>query len=299
MAKVDTDGVFKTPYSTFHRDSYAAIDPTQPSLSTKGKSAIVTGAGTGIGAGIAVSLAKSSISFLALVGRREHLLAKTKATIDALSTGTKVSILVADVTEPGSIGKAVAAFAEECPNGRIDILVANAGYLAEQTTVADSDPVDWWLGFEINVKGNFNLLRAFLPYAAPRASLVNISTSAIHNAYMPGQSSYRASKLGATEVFEYVRLENPGLYVLQLHPGLVAFTEMYDKFTAGTPGVANVPFDSVSLPSDFVVWAVSSEAQFLNGRFVWVNWDVEEMKADKEIILANPKKFTMNLVGWA
>jgi hypothetical protein len=47
------------------------------------------------------------------------------------------------------------------------------------------------------------------------------------------------------------------------------------------------------------VWGLSPEARFLNGRFVWVNWDVNELIADKEAILADPKKFTINLMGFA
>lgn len=53
----------------------------------------------------------------------------------------------------------------------------------------------------------------------------------------------------------------------------------------------------VELPGDFVVWAVSPEARFLNGRFVWANWDVDELKDDKDEIIANPRKFTLGLIG--
>jgi hypothetical protein len=34
----------------------------------------------------------------------------------------------------------------------------------------------------------------------------------------------------------------------------------------------------VDLPAHFLVWLVSSEAEFLKGKFVWVNWDVDELK---------------------
>lgn len=38
------------------------------------------------------------------------------------------------------------------------------------------------------------------------------------------------------------------------------------------------------LAGDFVVWLASEEAKFLKGKFIWVNWDVEELKANaKEI----------------
>ena len=54
----------------------------------------------------------------------------------------------------------------------------------------------------------------------------------------------------------------------------------------------------VSLPADFVVWAASPEAAFLNGKYVWVNWDVEELKAQKEELVENTKLLMMGLQGW-
>jgi hypothetical protein len=46
-----------------------------------------------------------------------------------------------------------------------------------------------------------------------------------------------------------------------------------------------------------VVWAVSPEANFLRGKLVWSNWDVDELKAmEKEI--EGTDKFTLGLFGW-
>lgn len=36
---------------------------------------------------------------------------------------------------------------------------------------------------------------------------------------------------------------------------------------------------TVNLPTSFMVWAASEEAKFLNGKLVWANWDVDELKA--------------------
>ena len=43
-----------------------------------------------------------------------------------------------------------------------------------------------------------------------------------------------------------------------------------------------------------MVWAASDEAKFLNGKTVWANWDVDELKADKELIEGSDK-FTLGL----
>ena len=52
-----------------------------------------------------------------------------------------------------------------------------------------------------------------------------------------------------------------------------------------------------SLPGDFVTWVVSPEADFLNGRYVWANWNVEELQAMKDKILEE-NMLVMGLRGW-
>jgi hypothetical protein len=55
--------------------------------------------------------------------------------------------------------------------------------------------------------------------------------------------------------------------------------------------------NAVELPASFIVWASSPEADFLRGKFIWANWDVEELKAKKEELLASPQ-LTLGLLGW-
>ena len=53
----------------------------------------------------------------------------------------------------------------------------------------------------------------------------------------------------------------------------------------------------VSLPASFNVWLASPEAKFLKGKFLWANWDVDELKAQAKEIEANTL-LSMGLVGW-
>lgn len=239
--------IFQTPYRIYHRRSYAAIDPTRPALSTESKSAVVTGAGSGIGASIAISLAKSAISFIALVGRREHALLKTKSAIQAVSSSTKVYTYTVDITNLSAVNAALDAFAQECVSGKIDILVANAGSLGPLSSIRDANPAEWFDAFETNVKGNFNLVHAFLPRAKDTSAIIHISSAVVHGPYFPNESSYCASKAGALKLFEYVHHENPDMFVICLQPGLVADTGMFPGFENIARG-ANM--DMASLPWD-------------------------------------------------
>ncbi len=53
----------------------------------------------------------------------------------------------------------------------------------------------------------------------------------------------------------------------------------------------------VSLPSNFNVWLASPEARFLKGKFLWANWDVDELKAEAKEIEASTR-LSIALGGW-
>jgi len=137
-----------------HQSAYPAIDPTRPELSTAGKSILITGAGSGIGASTALAFAKSGASHVAIVGRRPAALASTKAALAAAYPSTTVHAIPGDMTSLPSITTSLQTFASALPSGKIDILVANAGYINAISPLADTDPTDFWLVFEINIKGN-------------------------------------------------------------------------------------------------------------------------------------------------
>lgn len=54
----------------------------------------------------------------------------------------------------------------------------------------------------------------------------------------------------------------------------------------------------MELPGHFLVWLASPEGDFLKGKYLWSNWDVDELKARKDEILA-ANKLATGLVGWA
>ena len=55
---------------------------------------------------------------------------------------------------------------------------------------------------------------------------------------------------------------------------------------------------AVELSGHFSVWICSPEGEFLKGRFVWAEWDVNEMKAREKEIVEDPMLLTLGLGGW-
>ncbi len=113
-------------------------------------------------------------------------------------------------------------------SGKIDVLVANVGYMHTPTPIDTVDANDWWMSFQVNVLGSFNTLRAFVPHAAPDAVVLDVSAGGVHFGLIPDHSGYVASKLAATRVFDYFGQEHPGMRVIHLHPGIIE-TDMSKK----------------------------------------------------------------------
>jgi NADP-dependent 3-hydroxy acid dehydrogenase YdfG len=232
---------FPSPTKTWHSAAYPAIDPSLPALSSAGKNVVVSGGGSGMGPEIAKAFAQSGAASIALLGRTEATLLKTKQKIEAKYPATKVATYVADVVSAPDLEKGLTAHAKTY--GKIHVLVANAGYLPSGRSILDSDAEEWWTGFEVNVKGNFNLVRAFLPHASSDAAVLSVNTAAAHAPYFPGMSGYAASKMAGAKVFEYLHHEYPEMFVLNIQPGVIQ-TGMTAKATEA--GV-DLPFDDGEL----------------------------------------------------
>jgi meso-butanediol dehydrogenase / (S,S)-butanediol dehydrogenase / diacetyl reductase len=159
-------------------------------MTHEGRSALVTGAGTGIGRASAVRLAQAGYG-VALVGRRPGPLNEVADEITA--SGGRVVPISADVgTLDGSetaVTGAVAAL------GRLDALVCNHG-VGTSAAVCDESLEGWDSTIRINLTGPFLLARAALPHLIEtRGTIVNISSTGGWFAG-PGSTSYCTSKAG-------------------------------------------------------------------------------------------------------
>ncbi|OAL56580.1 NAD(P)-binding protein [Pyrenochaeta sp. DS3sAY3a] len=289
---------FPTPtgISTYHTTPYPSISPTLPSLSAANKTVLITGGGQGLGLAFATHFAAASCPRIAITGRRAPVLAAAKKAIEKKYPGTRVLPLTSDVTDAAAVAAALEKVVEEF--GKIDVLVNNAGFLPPYTPLGTpTSHTDWQHTFATNVFGTHNVLASFVASGPPPgAVLLNISTAAV-NGVVPGGSAYGASKAAAVRVCESFAVENPGVRVVSVAPGWVR-TEMHGRTENyfAEMGWGELPADDIELPASYIVWAASKEAEFLKGKFVWVHWDVTELK--KAITESEDKSlFTLGVQG--
>jgi NAD(P)-dependent dehydrogenase (short-subunit alcohol dehydrogenase family) len=271
--------------ATFHHEPYPAIYPSRVELSAQGKVVIVTGGGKGIGKATALAFAKAQAKAIVITGRTETTLERTSSDIQKL--GSKSMFYVADVTDSKRMHEIFSAVKAQF--GSIDIVVSNAAYLSDLADIHNAPVDEWWAGFEVNVKGGLIVTQAFLQNADAGATLINISTGLVHMYFGPSLSSYTASKLATARLLEDTQAEYPQFRIFNVHPGIIQ-TEMNTKSQvppqdSGT--FLHVTNRLVDLPADFAVWLSSPEANFVKGRFLWANWDVDELKNRAQEITGN------------
>ena len=103
----------------------------------------------------------------------------------------------------------------------------------------------------------------------------------------PGASAYQPSKFALLRFNEFLDAEYVarGLTAIAIHPGGVA-TELALNMPASMRAVL---VDTPALGADTIVWVTADNRVWLSGRFVSVNWDMPELEARKDDIVAGDK----------
>jgi NADP-dependent 3-hydroxy acid dehydrogenase YdfG len=183
--------------------SSSASGASESASALHGRSALVTGASRGIGRAIAIALAEQGASV--------HLLARTKADLDAVADEIVAAtfVHVCDVTDADSVARVTSSIAS-VTNGTPDVLVNNAG-LFPLASLEHIDPTEFERTIAANLVAPFRILRAFLPAMRARGSghVVTIGSVADRSIF-PGNGAYSASKFGQRAMHETLRAELRG-----------------------------------------------------------------------------------------
>ena len=182
------------------------------------KTALITGATSGIGRATARLFAKNNYKVI-LCGRRENRLLEVQK---ELSEFTETHTLLFDVRDKKAVFKKINSLPVTFAN--IDVLINNAGNAHGLDPIQNGDIDDWDAMIDINVKGLLYVSKAVIPIMIERKSghIINIGSVAGKEVY-PNGNVYCASKFAVDALNKSMKMDlNPyGIRVGAIHPGLV------------------------------------------------------------------------------
>lgn len=213
------------------------------------KTALVTGASSGIGAAVVRRLRRE--------GLEVHALARSKDSLQALATETGCIAHALDVTDL----EAVTRLTQQVP---FDILVNNAGVDRPRSFLkSQADDID--LLVDVNLRAVLHLCRLVVPgmHARDRGHVVNISS--IAGAYnFNGNSTYHATKAAVSMLSRQLRIDAFGkrVRVTEICPGRVA-TDIFSHVHGDSPEIRERFIDGFELPqaediADAIAFAIAA-----------------------------------------
>jgi NADP-dependent 3-hydroxy acid dehydrogenase YdfG len=222
-------------------------------MATNSRTAVVTGASSGIGAATARSLAATGLHVFCAARRANR--------VEALAAEIGGTPVTCDVTSPAD----VAALAERVGRS-LDVLVNNAGGAFGLSPVAEADTDEWRRMYDVNVIGLVHVTKALLPalVASGAGVILNVGSTAGRIAY-EGGAGYTAAKHGTQVVTETLRLElyDQPVRVCEIAPGLVRTDEFALVRFAGDQEKADRVYAGVAEPlvaedvADAITWMVT------------------------------------------
>ena len=185
------------------------------------RTALVTGAGSGIGRAIALALAAEGARVVA-AGRRAEPLDETVRLIE--NQGGKALAVTADVTRPEDAETLVRAAVDTF--GSLDVAVNNAGVFRGGAPLADLSEADWQTQLDTNVTGVFLALRAEIRRMRTQPSggaIVNVASTFGAHKRVPGAAAYAASKAAVSALTRGAALDHirEGVRINAVSPGAV------------------------------------------------------------------------------
>lgn len=188
-----------------------------------GRTALVTGGGSGIGRGIALAFAAEGANVV-VAGRRREPLDETKALVEA--AGGKALAVTADVTRADDVQALVDATVDHF--GSLDVAVNNAGVLeAGGQPVADVPEDAWRRMLDINVTGVLLALQAEVRQMRTQpggGAIVNIASRIGVHGRIPGTTAYGATKAAVSVLTRGAALDHiaDGVRINAVSPGATA-----------------------------------------------------------------------------
>ena len=225
------------------------------------KTALVTGASSGIGAQIAERLSKDGYHLI-LMARREDRLQQTKNKLSG-----EAHILCCDINDTQAVDSALESLPAEFQN--IDVLVNNAGLALGLNSADKVDWLDWQTMIQTNCMGLAYMTQKILPQMTARNTghIINLGSTAGHYNYFGG-NVYGATKAFVDHLSMSLRSDLLGtnIRVSNIIPGLLGETEFSQIRFHGDSLEADKVYDGYDalVPEDIaetVAWVLAQPAR--------------------------------------
>lgn len=239
-----------------------------------GKTALVTGASSGLGRSFALTLARAGAN-VAIAARRLEKLEKLAAEIEGL--GRKAAAIQLDVTDAGNIKMAVEQTAAAL--GSLDILINNSG-IAPTAAAIDLDEAEWDRCLDTNLKGAWLMAQesARKMIEGGKGGVIVNTASVLSIRVQKGTAPYAISKAGLLQMTKALALEwaRYGIRVNAIAPGYIE-TDINRDFLKSDPGqqmMKSIPqrrFGQAEDLSGALLFLTSDASQYVTGVFLPVD----------------------------
>lgn len=244
----------------------------------KGKTALITGASTGIGAAVAIAYAARGMRVAVHYNSSSDAAEKVVTTIKA--AGGEAFTLRTDVRDTAAIKDATRQAHEQL--GGIDVLVNNAGSLVKRVPIADFDDALFDEVMHINARSVLAFCREVVPLMRARkkgGSIINVSSVAARNGGGPGAYLYAGAKgFVSTATHGLAKeLAPDNIRVNAVAPGVIQ-TPFHDRFSTAAmleSFKASIPLGRIGEPEEcvgaFLYLASDAMSGYVTGQILEVN----------------------------
>lgn len=237
-----------------------------------GKTAVITGADSGIGRAVAIAYAREGADVLVSYLDEHDDAAETQRWVE--EAGRKCVLVPGDLADPAHCRSVIAKAVQEF--GRVDVLVNNAAFQMTRDSIEDIPDEEWDRTLAINISAFFHLTKAVVPHMQPGSAIIG-TTSVNSDNPPPMLLPYNVTKAGIANMAGALAqmLGSKGIRVNSVAPGpiwtpLIPATmtpQMVESFGKQSP--LGRPGQPAELAPIYVLLA-SDEASYMSGSRVAV-----------------------------